>query len=419
LGAREKNKMEDDRYHGYYDDPRSSKTRRVKSEQEISGDKGNTAEGSIEPKKSMPRWKKVVSGILAAGAICTAYSSFFITDQTEQAVVTRFGNPTKVVINPFEVKDRDRIIKEVVTDCKTEGISYSIGPGIKTKLPFIEGVVKLDNRLQEWNGCSEQIPTKDKRYIWTDPIAIWYIENPLNFVRTVKTKSGAYNQLNNVLDGHVRDAISGNNLIELVRTDNRKMHVDDKELEDTLNVDLVSENKGRQKILQDIVNASKEVCRIQYGIGIPETGGMLFRDITYVASVKAEIEQRMKEERNRIAKKYISEGDGEYQRIMGEKERMINEIKSGAYKTIQIIKGTADAEATKIYAEGFEKQVKNPQGELIKTEHIGGYNRDPKFYEFTRTLRLYRDSLPGDKTQILLGTDNEIFKYFKSIEDKK
>ena len=94
-----------------------------------------------------------------------------------------------------------------------------------------------------------------------------------------------------------------------------------------------------------------------------------------------------------LAKKYISEGDGEYQRIMGDKERDVKIVSSEAYRQAETIKGEADAKATQIYAES--------------------YGKDQDFYQFWKTLNLYQEGLVGNQTRLILGTDNPLFELIK------
>ena len=114
--------------------------------------------------------------------------------------------------------------------------------------------------------------------------------------------------------------------------------------------------------------------------------------LTFDKEVKESVEKRMMAERQRIAKKYISEGEGEAQRIMGDKEREVKTVLSEAYKTSKGIEGKADAQATEIYAKAFSK--------------------DPQFYQFVRTLQLYEEGI-GKDTKLILGTDNSLFRLIK------
>jgi membrane protease subunit HflC len=102
-------------------------------------------------------------------------------------------------------------------------------------------------------------------------------------------------------------------------------------------------------------------------------------------------------ERKQIAEKFRSEGKGEAQKILGEKERDLKRITSEAYRTAQAIKGKADAESTKLYAQA--------------------YGVDPDFYSFVKTLELYSDALDKDSS-LVLSTDSEFFKYLKNYSGK-
>jgi membrane protease subunit HflC len=101
-------------------------------------------------------------------------------------------------------------------------------------------------------------------------------------------------------------------------------------------------------------------------------------------------------ERKQIAEKFRSEGKGEARKIIGEKERDLKQITSAAYRSAQEIKGKADAESTKIYAEA--------------------YGRDPEIYSFTRTLEIYNEAL-NESNSLILSTDSEFLKYLKSYSD--
>ncbi|MBI2044477.1 protease modulator HflC [Candidatus Pacearchaeota archaeon] len=327
--------------------------------------------------------KKGFLGLAAVAAINSAY----IVDQNEQAVVRQFGGkPVKVIVNPPDGADSG-LVERLTEKYASEGVSISKGAGLRFKVPFIQGVINYDRRLLRWNGFPEQVPTKDKRYIWVDATARWYIEDPLLFLRTTATEEQAHARLDDNLDNMVRTEITRRDLIEVVRTDNRTMQVAEEELRETTNMGIV--NEGRQKIVKDITDKAIDVCR-QYGIGIHREG-VLLKGLTYVPEVKTAVEQRMISERLRIAKKYISEGEGAYASITGDKNRIVDSINSAAYRTAQEIKGTADGRVTRI------KSV---------------FDRDPDFYGFTRRLELYRNSVNAD-TKMIIGTDNPLFGQLK------
>ncbi|MHC4334440.1 MAG: protease modulator HflC [Planctomycetota bacterium] len=315
--------------------------------------------------------------------------SLYVVDQTEQAVVTQFGKPVRVIINPIEGRRKEQILSDLNAKYTEEGIAVAEGAGLRLKIPFIQNVRKFERRLLRWNGFPEQIPTKDKKYIWVDSTARWYIEDPLQFLRSVGTEEQAHARLDDIIDATARNSITKRDLIEVVRTDNREMRVAEEELRETTKVGVVRE--GRPKIVAEIMQGSRKDCE-EYGIGIHE-GGVLIKGLTYVQSVKDKVEDRMIEERLRIAKKYMSEGEGEFEKIMGDKEREVKIILSEAYRTAREIEGAADGKATDIYAKSFGK--------------------DPDFYRYWRTLELYEGYMGGEKTKLILGTDNPLLEIIK------
>jgi membrane protease subunit HflC len=327
--------------------------------------------------------------VLIVAVVLIAIASVYIVDQSEQAVVTQFGKPVKVIINPIEGVKAEAIQQRLKQKYNDEGIAVSMGAGLRMKIPFIQQVKKFERRLLRWNGYPEQIPTKDKKYIWVDSTARWYIEDPLQFLRSVGTQEQALARLDDIIDSSTRNSITKRDLIEVVRTDNRPMRVAEEELQETTKVSELTE--GRPAIVKEITDVSRKSCE-EYGIGIHE-GGVLIKGLIYVETVKEKVEDRMIEERLRIAKKYTSEGEGEYERIMGDKERELRTILSEAYKSAREIEGAADAESTQIYANTYEK--------------------DPEFYRFIKTLELYENSLGGQETKLILGTDNPLFKLIK------
>ncbi len=314
-------------------------------------------------------------------------STLYKVSQAEHAVITQFGQPKKVIINP--VKEDDELVKRLKADYEGKGISLSTKVGLKVKIPLVQKVNKLDRRLIAWDGYPEQIPTKDKKYIWVDTTARWYIEDPLKFIQNVRTIGATQGRLDDIIDSAVRDNISNKNLIESVRSSNRELLVTERELLESGNIEKVYE--GREKIEQEI---SQKVTKDaeEYGIRVVN---VKIKGISYVESVKQEVEQRMITERKRIAEKYRSEGQGESEKILGKKEKEYKRIMSEAYREAETIKGKADAEATNIYAQA--------------------YSKDPEFYQFLKTLEAYRKL---DDLELVIGTDNDFFQYLKSYKPR-
>jgi len=304
----------------------------------------------------------IIIVVAAFLALIVLFNTFYIVSETNQVIITQFGDP----------------IGDAVTN-----------PGLHMKVPFIQKANYFEKRWLEWNGDANEIPTKDKKYIWVDTYARWRISDPLVFFQRVRDERGAQSRIDDIIDGETRNAIAKYDLIEIVRSSNREFEM----TEETEILDLASAiveiQTGREKIAQIILQKSSETTP---EIGV-ELKDVKIKRINYVDEVERKQFDRMISERQRIASKYRSEGDGRSAEIRGQKEKELLGIQSGAYRTAQEIKGKADAEATAIYADA--------------------YNRDPEFYQFMKTLEVYR-TIMDKETWLLLSTDSEFLKYLKS-----
>ncbi|MGD2295583.1 MAG: protease modulator HflC [Candidatus Aminicenantes bacterium] len=304
----------------------------------------------------------ILIGILAFLIIIVLLNSFYVVKETNQVIITQFGEP----------------IGGAVTK-----------PGLHTKVPFIQKANYFEKRWLEWDGDANEIPTKDKKYIWVDTYARWRINNPLVFFQRLRDERNAQSRIDDIIDGETRNAVANYDLIEIVRSSNREFELTE-ELEE---LDIASAipkiNTGREQIAQIILEKSSEITP-EFGVELKD---VRIKRVNYVEEVQRKQFDRMISERQRIAAKYRSEGDGKSAEIRGEKERELKRITSEAYRTAQEIQGKADAEATRIYAQA--------------------YNLDPEFYQFMKTLETYIASLDKE-TWMLLSTDAEFLKYLKS-----
>ena len=301
----------------------------------------------------------VVAAVLAGVFL---FSAAYVVDETEQVVVTQFG----------------RVIGEP-----------KIEPGLYFKLPILQQATYFPKNLLQWDGDPGQIPTLDKTYIWVDAFARWKIIDPVKFFQTVNNVTGARSRLDNIIDPAVRNLITENRLIETVRRTNRKLDTFEigREEEDTPAA-IFQITTGREKITEEIVAQAQPKLN-QFGIELVD---VKLKRINYVEQVRESVYARMIAERRQIAEKFRSEGQGEARKILGNKERDLKSITSEAYRTAQEIRGKADAEATRLYAEAF--------------------GVDPDFYSFTKTLETYSESMDKNSS-LVLSTDSEFFKYLK------
>lgn len=308
----------------------------------------------------------IIMIVLLVAAV-VVYQSAYIVDETEQVVVTQFG----------------RLIGAPV-----------ISPGLKFKVPFIQTANYFPKNLLSWDGDPGQIPTLDKTFIYVDAFARWKIVEPVKFFQTVNNPLNALGRLNDIIDPAVRNSVTSNRLIELVRNSNRELDISEigREDEQTERRSSLVISLGRQNITEGILKQAQPKLA-QFGIELVD---VKIKRVNYVEEVRQSVYNRMIAERKQIAEKFRSEGKGEAQKIRGDKERELKLITSEAYRIAQELKGKADAESTKLYAEA--------------------YGVDPEFYSFVRTLEIYRESL-DEKNSLVLSTDSEFLKYFKSLPD--
>jgi membrane protease subunit HflC len=222
-----------------------------------------------------------------------------------------------------------------------------------------------------------------------DTYSRWRISNPLVFFQRVRDERSSHSRLDDIVDGVTRDIIAKYDLIEIVRSSNRQFEQSDESAILDISEEVGKVEAGRDKLTRAILeNASK--ITPEFGVELKD---VQIKRVNYVDEVQRKVFDRMIAERQRIASKYRSEGDGKSAEIRGQKERELKRIQSEAYRKAQEIKGKADAEATRIYAQA--------------------YNLDPEFYQFMKTLETYKASLDKE-TWLILSTSSEFLKYLKS-----
>jgi membrane protease subunit HflC len=309
----------------------------------------------------MSRWTIIVGGLGVLSALLLSGSAYTLAEY-EQAVITRFGQP----------------LGTPVTD-----------PGLHFKVPVADTVNRFDKRWLDWRGDPNQIPTKDKKYIWVDTFGRWRIVDPLRFFQRLRDERNARSRLDDIIDGETRNSIASYNLIEAVRSTNRAFEDDEYAPDTERGERLERVEAGRDKLTRQIRDRAAEVVR-EFGVELVD---VQIRRINYVNEVQVKVFDRMISERRRIAERSRSEGMGRAAEIRGERERELRAIRSEAYRKAQDITGKADAMASKIYADAF--------------------GRDPEFYQFTRTLEAYPQAVDSN-TSLFLGTDAEFYRYLRS-----
>ncbi|ATX82080.1 protease FtsH subunit HflC [Mariprofundus ferrinatatus] len=283
--------------------------------------------------------KQTLIAIVAVAVATIIGMSAFVVDQREQALVLQFGNP-----------------KDVVKEA-----------GLHFKLPW-QSVETFDSRLLENDVPPNEVITKDKKSILVDNYARWRITDPLKVYQVARTQTGVAARMDDVVRGKVREVLGQHTLHEIVSGGDKE--------------------NLRAELMQSIRDRADEGVQ-EYGITVVD---VRIKRADLPQENSEAVFQRMKAERNRIAKEYRSEGEEAAKEIRATAEKTQKTVLAEAYKESEIIRGKADALTTAIYAKAFEK--------------------DRQFYAFTRSLEAYRKSI-DENTRLVISPDSEFFNFFQ------
>lgn len=317
--------------------------------------------------------------ILIALVIFMMMGPFYVVNEGSQVVVTRFGK---------------------IVNTHTEA-------GLYFKVPFVDIVVTYPKLILSLDGDAQRIPTKENQFIIVDTTSRWRISDPEQFYQSFKTLDAANIRLSDIIDSATRTIITQNKLSEVVRSSNlinektllnteqtlsEGNPTDDTaaQIDSIVNVSTNSESitKGRRQLTLEMAEEARKMIP-EYGIELID---VVPRQIKYSDEMTESVYNRMIKDRNQVAKGYRSIGEGKKKDWLGKLEKDKLEIESEAYKKAQEIKGQADAEASKIYAQA--------------------YSVDPEFYAFWQSLESYKKTIPD--FDVTYSTDMDYFKYLYS-----
>jgi len=235
-------------------------------------------------------------------------------------------------------------------------------PGLHFKIPLIQKVRRFEARVLEYDADAKPIITQDKKQLDIDNYARWKIIDPLKFYQTVGNEFGAQSRLDDIVFSELREELARHTLTEIVSV-------------------------NRQQIMHKVAGQCAQKAA-DYGIQVID---VRIKRADLPQEVTHSVYARMIAERQRIAKKYRSEGEEESVKIKAQTDKDKTILLADSYMQAEKTKGEGDAEALKIYAQAYEK--------------------DLEFYSFVRTLEAYGNSL-GKGTTIVLPIDSEFFQYF-------
>lgn len=308
----------------------------------------------------------IVAAVAALFLLLVLGGAFYTVRETEIVILTQFGRPVGAPV--------------------TE-------PGLHWKTPFVQEVNRLEKRVLEFDGPATRMTTKDKTYIEVDTFARWRIVDAATFFVVLSDERSAQSRLEDIIGSETRASVASSDVVEIVRADKNRTAAVDPQAQANNASQLRKASRGRLEIEEEIKQASAPKL-LPLGIELLD---VRIKRVNYTSDVLADIHKRMISERAQIAQRFRSEGEGEAARILGRKERELREIESVAYRSVQEIRGAADAEAARVYAEAYDQSLES---------------RD--FYTFLKTLETYRTVL-GRDTNLILSTDSELFRLLHQI----
>ena len=283
--------------------------------------------------------KAIVGVILIILVLIGMRTVLFTVDETEQAIIVQLGRYVRTVQEP----------------------------GLHFKTPLVQTVHRFENRILEYDAAAAKVITADKKHLVVDNYARWKIIDPLKFYETVRNEFGAQARLDDIVFSEIREELARHTLTEII-------------------------SLQREAIMDTVGNRCDEKAR-EYGIQVID---VKIKRADLPEEVTHSVYARMKAERERIAKKYRSEGEEESVKIKAQADKERTVLLADSYRHAQELKGKGDAEAIKIYAQALEE--------------------DPEFYSFLRTLEVYRKALTGGTTMVL-SSDSELFQYLSQTRE--
>nr|CRH05316.1 Protease activity modulator HflK [Candidatus Magnetococcus massalia] len=236
-------------------------------------------------------------------------------------------------------------------------------PGLHFKVPFMQNVLKFDSRLLDYDQDPQEVLSSDKKNLRVDNYARWRISDPLKFYQTVRNERNAVQRLHDIIDSNLREELGQHTMMTIVAKER-----------DILMASILK----KVNIQADKFGMEIKDVRIKRTDLPPENSKAVFR--------------RMQTERERQAKQYRAEGEEEAVKIRSDADRQREILLATAYKESQELRGMGDGEAARIYAEA--------------------YNKDPKFYQFFRTMEAYRKSIGENNTTVVFKPEG----FFESLK---
>jgi len=285
-----------------------------------------------------------ILAIIALAIAAALSGAMFQVAQTEQALVLRFGAP---------VAGRGLITQ----------------PGLHFKIPLIESVVRIDNRILDLESPKQEVIAADNQRIDVDAFVRYRIVDPLKFYQAAGSIRAANNFLASILNSSVRRVLGEATQTQIVRDDRAA---------------LVG------KIKTQVNNES-----MNYGIAIIDAR---LRRADLPREISEKVFSRMQSERKREANEYRAQGNEQYQTITSRADRDAIVLKAEAQRKADTVRGEGDGERNQVFAEV--------------------YGKDPEFFAFYRSMLAYDQSFKAGDTRFVTSPNSDFFKYFGNPSGK-
>jgi membrane protease subunit HflC len=271
--------------------------------------------------------------VVALGLV--AWSALYTVAETQQAIVLQFGEPIEVVK----------------------------APGLHVKVPFIQNVEFLDDRILDFDAPKEEVIASDKKRIVVDSFARYEIKEPLVFYRTVNNEAMARQRLATVINSSLRRVLARIELLTL----------------------LSGQRLDLMRQITQLVNAEA----LKFGVNVID---VRIKRADLPEENSQAVYRRMQSERERDAREARARGAEEAQKIRADADRQKTVLLAEARKQADILRGEGDAIRNRVYADA--------------------YQQDTEFFAFYRTMQAYRNSLGEANTSMVLSPDSDFFRYF-------
>lgn len=290
--------------------------------------------------------KRTITGVLVGAVLVILLfppvRPFFVVGEWQQAVVTQFGK--------FK-----RAVRE---------------PGLHWKTPLVEDITMYERRILASDAQPRDYLTLDKKRVVVDHVTRWKISDPLTFFKTALTEQRGRLLLDDIVFSELRQELASRNFADIIAGQ-------------------------REAAMEAVAKRSAEKAEDEYGVEVMD---VRVKRADLPSEVQTSVFERMRAERERIAKRYRSEGEEESKKIRARTNKEKTILLAEAYRKSQKLRGEGDGEATAIYA--------------------SSYGQDPEFYGFVRSLEAYEKFLP-EKSTALLSEDSPLFRHLGTSRKDK